>query len=137
MQIYRRFRRYLLTRTSLFSLTLFSTLSTMLLIHKYFSITFFLRQYEIDKIFIIDEIDLEDARIKTTKNIYLLHKEFFNTTRLTCRYPKLTIDNQDIWKHLQPVTKSKPDCEKATNWVYVDNGLFNKTFLFLYKSSSL
>jgi hypothetical protein len=126
MQIPRRFRRYFLSRTSLFLLTLFSTISTMMIINKFFSIIFFLPKNEIDKIFLIDETDLEDAQIKPTKNIYLLHKEFFNTTQLTCRYPKLTIDNQDIWKHLQPVTKSKPDCEKATNWVYVDNGTFDK-----------
>jgi len=78
---------------------------------------------EIDKIFYIDENDLQDAHIKPTKNINLIHKEFFNTTHLACQYPKLTIDNQYIWEHLQPVKKSKPDCEKATNWVYVDNGL--------------
>ncbi|CAF4876802.1 unnamed protein product, partial [Rotaria sp. Silwood1] len=137
MQIRRRCRRYLVTRTSIFLLTLFSTISTMILINKYFSNNYHQQQNEIDKIFFIDASDFEDANIKPTKNIYLLHEEFFNTTHLACQYPKLTIDNQDIWKHLQPVTKSKPDCEKATNWVYVDNGTFRLSKQALQKHGAI
>jgi hypothetical protein len=95
----------------------------MIIFQNIFSTQFIKQQDEIDKIYIIDENDLQDAQIKPTKNIYLLHKEFFNTTNLACRYPKLMIDNIEVWEHLDPVTKSQPDCEKSTNWVYVDNGL--------------
>jgi len=75
------------------------------------------------KIFLVDKTDLEDARIKSTKNIQFLPEDYFNTTNLACRYPKLMIDNPEIWQHLDPVKESQPDCEKSTNWVYVDNGL--------------
>jgi hypothetical protein len=78
------------------------------------------------KLYLIDEYDLEDARIKSNPNIRLLHEDYFNTTKLACRYPKIMIDNPDVWKYLDPVTQSQPDCEKSTNWVYVDNGLLNK-----------
>lgn len=125
MQKRRRCRRYFVNRTSVLWLTIFSTFSTMILIHKYFSRTSIEQENDVENNFIVDENDLLDANIKPTKNIYLLHEEYFNATHLSCRYPKLTIDNPEIWKHLQPVNKPKPDCEKATNWVYVDNGLFN------------
>ena len=119
----RHCRRYCVARTSLLILILFSTISTMVSIHRYFSKNYLERHNQISQIYFLDKSDLEDAHIKPTKNIYLLHDEFFHTTRLACQYPKLTIDNQDIWKFLQPVTKSKPDCETTANWVYVDNGL--------------
>lgn len=124
MQMRRFCRRYFISHASILLLALVSTISTMIIIQRYFSYTYFQRQnHVLDQIFLVDESDLEDANIKPTKNINIMHEEFFNTTHLTCRYPKLNIDNQDIWKHLQPVTKSKPDCEPTTNWVYVDNGL--------------
>ena len=137
MQIHRRFRRYYLNHTSIFFLTLLSTLLTMIVFHKYFSNNFLQQKREFEPIYIIDSIDIEDAKIKPNKNIYLLHKEFFNTTNLICQYPKLTIDNQDIWKHLQPVKKFKPDCEKAINWVYVDNGTFRLSEHALQKHGAI
>jgi len=137
MQLRRHCKRYYLSRTSMFLLTLFSTISTMIIFQNIFSNNFIKQQDEINKIYIIDENDLEDAQIKPTRNIYLLHKEFFNTKNLACQYPKLTIDNQDIWKHLQPVTKSKPDCEKAINWVYVDNGTFRLAQQALQKHGAI
>ncbi len=137
MQIRRRCRRYYLTHTFMFLLTLFSTISTMLVFHNYLLKNFIEKHHEIDKTYRIDENDLEDARIKPTKNIYLLQKKFFNTTHLACQYPKLTIDNQDIWKYLQPVTNSKPDCEKAINWVYVDNGTFRLSEQALQKHGAI
>ncbi|CAF2080961.1 unnamed protein product [Rotaria magnacalcarata] len=138
MQIRRRCRRYLVTRTSILWLTLFSTISTMILIRKYFSNNYIQHHRNgIDELFLVDENDLTDANIKSTKNIYLLHEEYFNTTHLACRYPKLTIDNQDIWKHLQPVTKAKPDCEKVTNWVNVDNGTFRLSKQALQKHGAI
>jgi hypothetical protein len=109
----------------------------MIVYHNYFSNNFIEQSNDLDQIYIIDETDLNDAHIKSTKNIYLLHKNFFNTTYLTCQYPKLAIENEDIWKHLQPVTKSKPECEKATNWVYVDNGTFRLSQQALQKHGAI
>ncbi|CAF0870241.1 unnamed protein product [Adineta ricciae] len=123
MQIRRRCRRYYLSQASLLFLTIISTFLTMMFFQRYFYSIFLPQQYEIDQIFHIDETDLDDARILPTKNIHLISKEYFNTTQLTCQYPKLSIDNPNIWQYLQPVRKSKPDCEKAANWVYVENGL--------------
>jgi hypothetical protein len=125
MAIYRRYRRYCVSRISILFLTLFSTISTITFIHKYFSTILFQQRNEIDRIYFIDQTDLDDAQIKVTRNVHLLSKEYFNTTYLTCRYPKLMIDNEEIWKHLEPVTNGKPECEKAINWVYVENGLLN------------
>lgn len=72
--------------------------------------------------FVVDETDLNDARIKPTSNLHLLHEDYFNTNHLVCRYPALTINNPEVWKHLKPVQKSQPECEKTDNWVYVKNG---------------
>ncbi|CAM4965424.1 unnamed protein product [Rotaria socialis] len=79
---------------------------------------------ESTKAFIVDENDLEDAKMKPTSNLHLLREDYFNATQLTCRYPTLKIDHPDIWKHLHPVQKSQPDCGKQQNWVYVENGTF-------------
>ncbi|CAF1058404.1 unnamed protein product [Adineta steineri] len=133
----RRCRRYYVTHTLLFSLTIFSTVLTMIFFQKYFSYVFLQQRNEIDRIYYIDENDLDDAHIIPTKNIHLIHKEYFNATQLACSYPKLTIDNQDIWKHLQPVRKRKPDCEKATNWVYVENGTFRLSQQALQKHGAI
>jgi hypothetical protein len=78
--------------------------------------------YELTRVIVVDETDLNDAQIKPTPNLHLLREDYFNTTHLTCRYPTLTIDNPEIWKHLSPVQKLQPDCEKTNNWVYVENG---------------
>lgn len=138
MQIRRRCRHYYLNRLTIFFLALFSTISTMIIYHKYFSNNNLHEQTnDLNRIYIIDQHDLDDAHIKPTKNLYLLRKNFFNTTNLACQYPKLTIDNEDIWKHLQPVKKSKPDCEKATNWVYVDNGTFRLSQQALQKHGAI
>jgi len=96
---------------------------TVLFSYNFYLNIFSKQQNEKLTFFLIDESDLEDARIKSTKNIQLLHEDYFNTTNLVCQYPKLMIDNPEIWKHLDPVKTSQPDCEKSTNWVYVDNGL--------------
>jgi hypothetical protein len=109
----------------------------MIIFQKYFSNIFIEQNNEFEKIYFMDENDLEDARIKPTRNIYFFPKEYFNSTNLACQYPKLTIDNEDIWKHLEPVTKSKPDCEKATNWVYVDNGTFRVSQQALQKHGAI
>lgn len=137
MLIRRRCRRYYFTRRSMLLLTLISTILTMIILHRYFSKSSFNETNEDNQIYVIDENDLQEAQIKSMKNIYLLHKEYFNTTNLACQYPKLTIDNVDVWKHLQPVTKSKPDCEKATNWVYVDNGTFRLSQQALHKHGAI
>jgi hypothetical protein len=74
------------------------------------------------EVFVVDENDLNDAQIKTTSNLHLLREDYFNTTHLSCRYPTLKIDNPEIWKYLRPVRQLQPNCEKTTNWVYVENG---------------
>jgi len=90
-----------------------------------FYVTVFSLEYQDRyKIYFIDERDLQDARIQSNENIHLIREDFFNTTKLACQYPKLSIDNSDIWQHLDPVKESQPDCEKSTNWVYVENGTF-------------
>jgi hypothetical protein len=78
--------------------------------------------YELTEVFVVDENDLKDAQIKPGSNLHLLRENYFNTTHLSCRYPILTIDDPEIWKHLSPVRKLQPDCENITNWVYVENG---------------
>ncbi|CAF1156524.1 unnamed protein product, partial [Adineta ricciae] len=137
MQIRRRCRRYYLSQASLLFLTIISTFLTMMFFQRYFYSIFLPQQYEIDQIFHIDETDLDDARILPTKNIHLISKEYFNTTQLTCQYPKLSIDNPNIWQYLQPVRKSKPDCEKAANWVYVENGTFRLSQQALQKHGAI
>ena len=137
MQIRRRCRRSYCTRTSMLLLTFFSTLSTMLFLHHYFSRTTVYQVNVIDQIYTIDENDLDDARIKPTEDLYVLGKEYFNSTHLTCQYPKLMIDNEEVWTHFQPVKKSKPDCEKAMNWVYVDNGTFRLSSQALQKHGAI
>jgi hypothetical protein len=52
MQIRRYCKRYYLSRTSMFLLTLFSTLSTMIIFQNIFSTQFIKQQDEIDKIYI-------------------------------------------------------------------------------------
>ena len=70
----------------------------------------------------VDEEDLIDAKMSLISNSSVLSKEFFNDNELICRYPRLKIDNPEIWEHLKPVKKSSPECEKESNWVYVKNG---------------
>lgn len=125
MIIRRRCRRYCLNRTMVLFLTLFSTLSTVTWTYSYFSNLFPDRYTDFDQVYLIDESDLKDAQMPSSRHMHLLSKEFFNTTQLNCQYPKLTLDNEEVWKHLQPVTKSRPDCEKAVNWVYVENGRYS------------
>jgi hypothetical protein len=125
MQIRRRCRRYCLGRMIIYFLILFTLSSTVIFSYNFYLNIFSKQRINNYKLYLIDEYDLEDARIKSTKNIHLLHEDYFNTTNLACRYPKLAIDNLEVWKHLDPVTQSQPDCEKSTNWVYVDNGLLN------------
>ena len=138
MAIRCRYRRSYYTRTSLLFLTFFSTISTMIFLHRYFSSTLsFLPTNEINQIYLIDENDFADAQIPARENIYFLRKDFFNSTNLACQYPKLSIDNKDVWRHLQPVNRSKPDCEKALNWVYVDNGTFRLTQQALQKHGAI
>jgi hypothetical protein len=122
MFLRRRCRRHCFHRLIIFIFTLFSTISTVTWTYQYISQFFHDRYNPFDQIYFIDETDLNDARIESSRDIHLVSKEFFNTTQLTCQYPKLNLDNQDVWKHLQPVTKAHPDCEKSTNWVYVENG---------------
>ena len=125
----RRCRRYCFHRFFILILTCISTLFTLTWLYSPFSQGYFLRSKSIDQIYFIDEIDLVDAQWKPTDDIELISKEYLKLTPLTCQYPTLTLDNPDIWKHLQPVTKSRPDCEKSTNWVYVENGKEHR-FLF-------
>ncbi len=119
----RRCRRYCLGRTIIYFLTLFTMSSSIIFSYNFYLTTFTKDGNERYKLYLIDEYDLEDARIKSSRNIRILHEDYFNTAKLACRYPKIMIDNPDIWKYLDPVTQSQPDCEKSTNWVYVDNGL--------------
>ncbi|CAF3375943.1 unnamed protein product [Rotaria socialis] len=133
VQMRRRCRRYCLGRAAIYLLILFATSSTVICSYHFYISVFSEQLNERSQIFIIDEKDLEDARIKPTKNIKLLHEDYFNTTNLACPYPKLTIDNSEIWKYLDPVKKSQPDCEKSTNWVYIDNGTFRLSAQALQK----
>ncbi len=125
MQMRRRCRRYCLGRMIIYFLILFAMSSTVIFSYNFYLNVVLKEGNDRYKLYLIDEYDLEDARIKPTRNIQLLHEDYFNTTNLACRYPKIMIDNPDIWKYLDPVTQSQPDCEKSTNWVYVDNGLLN------------
>ena len=118
----RRYRRCCYNRAIILLLTLFSTLSTVTFTYNYISNTFVKPWNDDDRVYLVDQSDLDDARIKPNPSYELLPKEFFNTTHLACHYPKLTIDNEEVWKYLQPVTRSRPECEKSTNWVYVENG---------------
>ena len=123
MQIRRRCRRYCLGRTAIYVLVLCAMSSTAILSYSFVLNVLSETRSERFKLFLVDEHDLEDARIKSRENIQIIHEDYFNTTNLACRYPKLMIDNPEIWQHLDPVKTSKPECEKSTNWVYVDNGL--------------
>ncbi|CAF1054818.1 unnamed protein product [Rotaria sp. Silwood1] len=124
IQIRRRFRRCCLGRTAIYLLISFAISSTAICSYNFYLNILSEQRNEKFKLFIIDEKDLNDGQIEPTKNMQLLHEDYFNITNLACRYPKLTINNPEIWKYLDPVTKSQPDCEKSTNWVYVDNGTF-------------
>ena len=126
MQIRRRCRRYCLGRLIIYFLLLIATSSTIIFSYNFYSNIFLSENSERHKIYYIDESDLEEARIKPTENVRFLREDFFNTSKIMCRYPKLAIDNPEVWKHLNPVKQSRPDCEKSTNWVYVENGLFLK-----------
>ena len=126
MQIRRRCRRYCLGRLIIYFLLLIATSSTIIFSYNFYSNIFLSENSERHKIYYIDESDLEEARIKPTENVRFLREDFFNTSKIMCRYPKLAIDNPEVWKHLNPVKQSRPDCEKSTNWVYVENGLFSK-----------
>jgi hypothetical protein len=71
----------------------------------------------------LDKTDLDDAKMKWSgSQLQLYPDDYFNSTNLACRYPRLTIDNADVWKHLDAVKEPEPVCEKASNWVYVENG---------------
>ena len=120
----RRYRRCCYNRAIIVLLTLFSTLSTVTFTYNYISNTFAKPWNDDERVYLVDRSDLDDARIKPSPSYELLPKEFFNTTHLACHYPKLTIDNEEVWKYLQPVTRSRPECEKSTNWVYVENGRY-------------
>ena len=131
----RRCRRYCLNRTMVLLLSLFSTLATMTWSYSYFSRLFLDRYTDVDEVYLIDESDLKDAQMPSSRHLRLLSKEFFNTTHLACHYPKLTVDNADVWKHLEPVTKSRPECEKSINWVYVENGPSSSRQMFIRTES--
>ena len=142
MQIRRRCRRYCLGRLVISFLLLFLTSSTAIFSYNFYLNIFSKESNERYAIYSIDEDDLADARIQVTENIRFLHEDELHTSNLACRYPKIMIDNPEVWKHLDPVKQSQPDCEKSTNWVYVDNGLFNqlnrrnlieKDYLFSFK----
>ena len=122
MQLGRLCRHCPLRRKNVLSRVLFTAISTVTLTCIFLSRAVTERRQKDAYLFIVDSTDLDDARIKTTPNISVLHDEFFKTTRIACSYPKLTIDNQEIWQHLNPVKESKPECEKTKNWVYVNNG---------------
>ncbi len=121
MKICRRCRCYCPRSIYITVLVLCAVISTIgyISISSHISIE---QYHESTEVFVVDENDLNDANIKLTSNVHLLHEEYFNTTHLVCHYPTLTIDNPEIWKHLHPVKESRPDCEKIDNWVYVDNG---------------
>lgn len=127
MQIRRRCRRYCLGRMIIYSLLLIATSSTLIFSYNFYSDVFLSKENERYRIYVIDESDLEEARIKPSGNIRLLREDYFNSSKLTCRYPRIAIDNPEVWKYLNPVKQSRPDCEKSTNWVYVENGLFKET----------
>lgn len=95
------------------------TIVSAILIFVHTSVTL---SYESIQTFTVDETDLNDAKITLTSNLHILHEDYFNTTQLLCRYPTLKIDNPEIWAHLNPVRKQKPDCGGSIDWVYVDNG---------------
>ncbi|CAF1322881.1 unnamed protein product [Rotaria sp. Silwood1] len=105
MKIFRRCLRYRLSRLGIYLMILYLTSFTGAFIYNFDWNTFSEEQLG-------------------TKDIQSLDEDNFNTTDLTCQQPKLMIENPEIWEHLDPVRKSQPDCEKSTNWVYVDNGTF-------------
>ena len=119
----RRCGRYCFNRLIVFSMALISTITSMTWSYNYFSNNYSEQMNNNQDIYAIDETDLRDAQIKITVGLRLLPKDFFNESQLECQYPKLPLDSSDIWHHLDPVTKARPECEKSNNWVYVDNGL--------------
>jgi hypothetical protein len=122
MQVGRPCRRCVRSRKYVLSKALFTTISTVTLACIFLSRAMTEHREEMSEVFIIDPTDLNDARLMPTVNVSIFSEEFFNTTHLACPYPKLTIDNQEIWQHLKPVNESKPECEKTKNWVHVSNG---------------
>jgi hypothetical protein len=123
MQLRRRYCRHVLVRSSVYLLICFAIITIITLIF-YLDVTAMADQYYHGLTrFIIDREDLIDMKMKLPMNdVDMLNDDYFNATRLACRYPKLKIDNPDIWKHLSPVIQTRPDCEKSLNWVYVENG---------------
>jgi hypothetical protein len=132
MQIRRRCRRCYLSRAVFYLLTLFAMCSSAMLSYNFYANVFSERRNEGYQTFLLDKRDLDDARIEPVGSLQLLHEDYFNTTNLVCRNPKLMIDSAKIWKHLNPVKQSQPDCEKSTNWVYVENGLSKQSFKELF-----
>ena len=130
----RRCRRYCFHRFLLLLLTCLSTIFTIGWIYSPFSQGAFLRSKAADRLYFVDEIDLLDARWKASGDLRLISKDELHFTPLTCQYPTLALDNPEIWNHLQPVTKARPDCEKANNWVYVENG--NYPFVLTVEKSN-
>ena len=120
MQLRRRCRRFCLGRRTVYLLILFATISTTMFVYSFYLNIFFDEQNQRSKVFMIDEKDLKDARIKPTKNIRLLHEDYFNTKRLTCRYPKLMIDDPDIWQAMctQPIRHFAHNCVKKCSFVF-------------------
>ncbi|CAM4916368.1 unnamed protein product [Rotaria socialis] len=129
MKIRRRFRIVFKGQRYIVALALFVSISTILFILLSFRTSVY-QSFELSSaVLIVDEDDLNDAKIKSTFNLQVLRRDYFNTTHLTCRYPKLTIDNPVIWKHLNPVKPLPPTCEITRNWVYVKN---ESSIEFLY-----
>lgn len=127
----RRCRRYCLGRAAIYLLILFATCSTLICSYNFYIKVYSEQRNERSSIFIVDKKDFDDAGITSTNNIQFLPEDYFNTTNLACQYPKLTIDNPEIWNNLNPVKEPRPECELSTNWVYVENGLLKKTKIII------
>lgn len=124
MQIRRVLRRFMTVRcvVVLFIIVGFATIIRYTLQKKFSSIP--IVDSVSSKFYLADPIDLLDAKISLdNKRFQSYPEDYFDRTNLTCQYPRLTIDNAEVWKYLQPVKQSKPECEKSENWVYVENGL--------------
>ena len=122
MHVRRRCRRSFIFRSSLYFLISLAIGSIVFLMHRV-DFDRWSQSVVNDVPFQLDRTDVDDAKLKIPlQNVRYYPEDYFHSSHLACRYPKLTIDNPDIWKHLSPVHKAKPDCESSTNWVYVENG---------------
>lgn len=133
----RRCGRYCFNRFIVILMAFISTVSTVSWSYHYFSETLTKNFDTNQPIYYVDDIDLKDAQSPITNDIRLFSRDRFNMTQIECQYPKLALDSRDVWLHLDPVPHTRPECEKSTNWVYVENGTLRLSSQALRKHGAI